>query len=162
MNKFIVITFLSIIITSCHSNANIKSISNSNLNLTSPAYFEKWIAGVEGGGSGFNVFLPIKKSSFINFDSIHFRGQRVKALHRNNMVFGRFKSINNNHSEDIIIENSKLGKHIVLVPIAFVSEHSETLVELDIEYKELADKNGCKNYSRVSALGTNENYIKAM
>ena len=45
-----------------------------------------------------------------------------------------------------IIENSKLGKHIVLVPIAFVSEHSETLVELDIEYKELADKNGCKNY----------------
>ena len=65
-------------------------------------------------------------------------------------------------TEDIIVENSKLGKHIVLVPIAFVSEHSETLVELDIEYKELADKNGCKNYSRVSALGTNEHYIKAM
>jgi protoporphyrin/coproporphyrin ferrochelatase len=65
-------------------------------------------------------------------------------------------------TEDIIIENSKLGKHIVLVPIAFVSEHSETLVELDIEYKELADKNGCKNYTRVPALGTNENYIKAM
>ena len=65
-------------------------------------------------------------------------------------------------TEDIIVENSKLGKHIVLVPIAFVSEHSETLVELDIEYKELADKNGCKNYSRVSALGTNEYYIKAM
>jgi ferrochelatase len=65
-------------------------------------------------------------------------------------------------TEDIIIKNSKLGKHIVLVPVAFVSEHSETLVELDIEYKELADKNGCKNYSRVPALGTNENYIKAM
>ena len=65
-------------------------------------------------------------------------------------------------TEDIIVENSKLGKHIVLVPIAFVSEHSETLVELDIEYKELADKNGCKNYLRVPALGTNENYINAM
>ncbi|WP_075522100.1 ferrochelatase [Candidatus Pelagibacter communis] len=65
-------------------------------------------------------------------------------------------------TEDIIVENSKLGKHIVLVPIAFVSEHSETLVELDIEYKELADKNGCKNYSRVPALGTNEKYIKAL
>ena len=65
-------------------------------------------------------------------------------------------------TEDIIVENSKLGKHIVLVPIAFVSEHAETLVELDIEYKELADKNGCKNYSRVPALGTNQNYIKAM
>ena len=65
-------------------------------------------------------------------------------------------------TDDIIVKNSKLGKHIVLVPIAFVSEHSETLVELDIEYKELADKHGCRNYSRVPALGTNENYIKAM
>ena len=65
-------------------------------------------------------------------------------------------------TEDIIVENSKLGKHIVLVPIAFVSEHSETLVELDIEYKEIADSNGCKNYTRVPALGINEDFIKAM
>ena len=65
-------------------------------------------------------------------------------------------------TEDIIVENSKLGKHIVLVPIAFVSEHSETLVELDIEYKEIADANGCKNYTRVPALGTNEDFIKAI
>ena len=64
-------------------------------------------------------------------------------------------------TEDIIVENSKLGKHIVLVPIAFVSEHSETLVELDIEYKELADKNGCKNYSRVPALGTKHKLYKS-
>ena len=65
-------------------------------------------------------------------------------------------------TEHIIIENSKIGKHIVLVPIAFVSEHSETLVELDIEYKEIADANGCKNYTRVPALGINEDFIKAM
>ena len=65
-------------------------------------------------------------------------------------------------TEDIIVENSKLGKHIVLVPIAFVSEHSETLVELDIEYKEIADANGCKNYTRVPALGINEDFIKTM
>ena len=65
-------------------------------------------------------------------------------------------------TETIIIENSKIGKHIVLVPIAFVSEHSETLVELDIEYKEIADANGCKNYTRVPALGINEDFIKAM
>ena len=65
-------------------------------------------------------------------------------------------------TENIIIENSNMGKHIVLVPIAFVSEHSETLVELDIEYKEIADANGCKNYTRVPALGINEDFIKAM
>ena len=49
-----------------------------------------------------------------------------------------------------------------MVPIAFVSEHSETLVELDIEYKEIADANGCKNYTRVPALGINEDFIRAM
>ena len=65
-------------------------------------------------------------------------------------------------TDDIIIKNSKIGKHIVLVPIAFVSEHSETLVELDIEYKKLADDNGCKNYTRVPALGVNEDFIYAM
>ena len=65
-------------------------------------------------------------------------------------------------TENIIIENSKIGKHIVLVPIAFVSEHSETLVELDIEYKQLADANGCKNYTRIPALGISEDFIKAM
>ena len=61
-------------------------------------------------------------------------------------------------TEDVIIESSKLGKHIVLVPVAFVSEHSETLVELDIEYKELAVKNGCKNFIGVSSGAAIKNY----
>jgi len=65
-------------------------------------------------------------------------------------------------TENTIVENSKIGKHIVLVPVAFVSEHSETLVELDIEYKELAIANGCKNYTRIPALGINEDFIKSM
>ena len=65
-------------------------------------------------------------------------------------------------TDDIIIENSKLGKNIIIVPIAFVSEHSETLVELDIEYKKIAEENGCNSYSRVPAIGINENYIKSM
>ena len=60
------------------------------------------------------------------------------------------------------LNNSKIGTHIVLVPIAFVSEHSETLVELDIEYKKLAMDNGCKQYTRIPALGTNEDFIKSM
>jgi len=65
-------------------------------------------------------------------------------------------------TDDVIVETSKSGKSIILVPIAFVSEHSETLVELDIEYKKLAINNGCKNYNRVPALGTNKNYIKSL
>ena len=48
------------------------------------------------------------------------------------------------------------------MPVAFVSEHSETLVELDIEYKKLAEKNGCSFYKRVPALGIEECFIKGL
>ena len=65
-------------------------------------------------------------------------------------------------TEGVIVENSKKGKHLVIVPIAFVSEHSETLVELDIEYEKLARKNGCKNYTRIKALGINEYFIESL
>ena len=61
-----------------------------------------------------------------------------------------------------IIKHSKEKKGIVIVPVAFVSEHSETLVELDIEYKKLAEKNGCAFYKRVPALGTEENFINGL
>ena len=54
------------------------------------------------------------------------------------------------------------GKSIILVPIAFVSEHIETLVELDIEYAHLAAASGVKDYIRLSALGVNASYIKAL
>ena len=46
--------------------------------------------------------------------------------------------------------------------VDFVSEHSETLVELDIEYKKLAEKNGCSFYKRVPALGIEDNFIKGL
>ena len=65
-------------------------------------------------------------------------------------------------AEEVIIKYSKEKKGIVIVPIAFVSEHSETLVELDIEYKKLAEKNGCDFYKRVPALGSEENFIKGL
>jgi len=61
-----------------------------------------------------------------------------------------------------IVKYSKEKKGIVIVPIAFVSEHSETLVELDIEYKKLAEKNGCSFYKRVPALGTENSFIKGL
>ncbi len=65
-------------------------------------------------------------------------------------------------TDEVIIKCSKEKKGIVIVPIAFVSEHSETLVELDIEYKKLAEKNGCSFYKRVPALGIEENFIKGL
>ncbi len=65
-------------------------------------------------------------------------------------------------TEDEIKRAGGDGKALVLTPIAFVSEHSETLVELDIEYKELAESCGVPSYIRVAALGTAPGYMDAL
>ena len=65
-------------------------------------------------------------------------------------------------TEHIIREEAKKNKIIVVVPVAFVSEHSETLVELDIEYKKLAEDNGSKKYIRVPAVTVDKNFINSL
>lgn len=84
--------------------------------------------------------------------------------------------------EDVICYQSKVGKlewlspsteeelkkaasekrPVVVVPISFVSEHSETLVELDIDYAIQAKKWGIPFYGRVPALGDDPLYIKCL
>ncbi len=51
---------------------------------------------------------------------------------------------------------------VVVVPIAFVSEHSETLVELDIEYRHLAGECGVPGYIRVPTVGTHPRFIDGL
>lgn len=50
----------------------------------------------------------------------------------------------------------------VIIPVSFVSEHSETLVELDIDYRNLAKTLGISDYLRVPALNTDGNFIQSL
>lgn len=52
------------------------------------------------------------------------------------------------------------GMGVIVIPISFVSDHSETLVELDIQYKEVAQEIGLPHYSRVKALGDDTLFIE--
>jgi ferrochelatase len=54
------------------------------------------------------------------------------------------------------------GVPVVVVPIAFVSEHSETLVELDIEYRHLAKKSGVPGYFRAPTPGDKPAFIQGL
>jgi len=54
------------------------------------------------------------------------------------------------------------GRAIVIAPIAFVSEHSETLVELDMEYGELARHCGVPSYVRVPTVSTAPPFIAGL
>ena len=52
--------------------------------------------------------------------------------------------------------------NVVLYPISFVSEHSETLVELDIDYRHLARDAGVPSYIRVPTVGTHPLFIHGL
>jgi ferrochelatase len=51
---------------------------------------------------------------------------------------------------------------VLVMPIAFVSEHSETLVELDVEYRTLAERLGVPGYFRVPAPNSDAAFIAAL
>lgn len=67
------------------------------------------------------------------------------------------------YTENILQDLGKDGvKNLIVVPVSFVSEHIETLEEIDMEYRELALESGVKHWRRVPALNTDENFIDDM
>lgn len=65
-------------------------------------------------------------------------------------------------TEDEIKAASRQGLALVIVPIAFVSEHIETLVELDHEYRQVALEAGSPDYVRVPTLGIDSGFIRGL
>lgn len=64
------------------------------------------------------------------------------------------------YTDETIIDLGRKGvKSLLAVPISFVSEHIETLEEIDVEYKELALKSGIEKWGRVPALGCEQTFI---
>jgi ferrochelatase len=65
-------------------------------------------------------------------------------------------------TEDEIARAADDKVAVLVVPIAFVSEHSETLVELDLEYKHLADQAGLPGYFRAPTQNCDPGFIAAL
>jgi protoporphyrin/coproporphyrin ferrochelatase len=67
------------------------------------------------------------------------------------------------YTEDAIVELAGQGiDELVVVPISFVSEHIETLEEIDIEYREIAEEAGIHTFNRVPALDVNPTFIQTL
>ncbi|HEC12495.1 MAG TPA: ferrochelatase [Acidiferrobacteraceae bacterium] len=67
------------------------------------------------------------------------------------------------YTEDMIRQLGQAGAQQVLVyPIAFVSDHTETLYELGIQYAALAKANGIKHYRVIPALNDHPKLIQAL
>ena len=66
-------------------------------------------------------------------------------------------------TNDAIVALAKQGvTDVLIVPISFVSEHIETLYELDILYRKVAQDAGIRNFRRVPALNSDPAFIRAL
>jgi protoporphyrin/coproporphyrin ferrochelatase len=54
------------------------------------------------------------------------------------------------------------GVSLVVAPISFVSEHSETLVELDLDYRRLAEESRVPAYHRVPTVGVEPDFVQSL
>jgi ferrochelatase len=54
------------------------------------------------------------------------------------------------------------SKHVLMVPISFVSDHVETLFEIDIEHREIAEKAGIEEFRMVPGLNDDPAFIAAL
>lgn len=61
-----------------------------------------------------------------------------------------------------VVETGRAGMTPVVVPLSFVSEHSETLYELDQIYRDAALQSGAPAYIRVPACGTHPAFIAGL
>ncbi|HRC26855.1 MAG TPA: ferrochelatase, partial [Alphaproteobacteria bacterium] len=65
-------------------------------------------------------------------------------------------------TEEEIRRAGRDGVGVVIYPLAFVSEHVETLVELDIEYRHLAQQSGVPVYVRAPTVMTQPEFIEGL
>jgi len=66
-------------------------------------------------------------------------------------------------TEDLIRELAQGGvRKLAVIPVSFVCEHSETLYELDILYREVAESLGIKDFRRIPTLRSHPLFIRAL
>lgn len=80
-------------------------------------YYQHWVAGTQGGGSGINIFIPIiSNPKNIMLDSVYFQGKQAKLEYINNNIFiGRFDSAIN-QKKDIIMSSEPHAEYGNTVP----------------------------------------------
>ncbi len=66
-------------------------------------------------------------------------------------------------TDDTVERLGKEGiKNMLIIPVAFVSEHIETLFELDVEVREIAEEHGVEQFEVMPALNDHPKYIDAL
>jgi hypothetical protein len=81
-------------------------------------YFQRWNAGIQDGGSGINLFIPVTDTNVV-LDSVYFRGKSAKLETKptdTSLYVGRFKT-EFNQPKDIVMSSNPLDEYNNPLPI---------------------------------------------
>lgn len=112
---FILVLF---IFTNCSTAQKLQKSAPISLG---EVYSQSWVAGVKGGGSGINLFIPVLNELPPNMqlDSVYFRGKGTKleiAANNPSLYIGRFSG-KFNQKQDIIMSNDSKEEYGNQLPI---------------------------------------------
>lgn len=107
-------------------------------------YCQSWVAGIEGGGGGLNIFIPTTDKSII-FEQVYFRGKIATLETKKGLYIGRFKN-ETNQPKDIVL-NEKINKdkttEVIKEKIPFTLLKNECVVSYkdgkEIKYFKIMD-----------------------
>ena len=133
--------FLVLVITSFSQCSSAQKLQKEAPVVFGSTYYQHWVAGVQGGGSGINLFIPTEGISkeTIELDSVYFRGKASKLEFKPNnptLFIGRFAT-SGNQRKDVIMSNKPGAEYGNEVPkktteIPFELKENECVVS----YKE--------------------------
>ncbi|WP_338732210.1 hypothetical protein [Mangrovimonas cancribranchiae] len=133
--------FYFIVILGCSSSKQLETRPPFTLGK---AYYQDWVAGIEDGGSGVNVYIPIKDNpKSIVLDSIYFRNQAVKLKKQivdKTIYIGRFQSKN---KQDLIMSSNPKAEYGNTLPKTVKPPFPLTKNECIVSYQ---DKGKTKYY----------------
>ena len=115
--KLITNVFLMIIIMTSFSHCSSAQKLQKEAPVTiGKVYYQHWVAGIQSGGSGVNLFIPVKESltEDVQLDSVFFKGKvsklEVKPTNPN-LFIGRF-STSGNQKKDIIMSDKPNAEYV--------------------------------------------------
>ena len=101
----LILLILISLLIQCKGSQPVTLQSTPPFVLAQAPYYQEWIAGIAGGGSGINVFIPVEGTNGFEPDSLYFRGQRVKAVYQNKRIVGRFVTPHNQKKDLVLSHN---------------------------------------------------------
>ncbi|WP_378180345.1 hypothetical protein [Aquimarina sp. SS2-1] len=137
--------------TQCATSQKIDKTAPVQLN---DPYFQNWVSGVRGGGSGFMVYFPVDPNSDVQLETAYFKGKKVDLQRKSkeSVYVGRYKDPAT-VEKDIVMSDDPKEEYNNKVPeieekIPFELENNECIIAYT--------KNGKQGYFKLDTLPEKE------